>query len=56
VVNHEYTRASQIYTAAQGSAIAPDAAGAEKVAKALVADGVAVVEIHQVAGGPRPRR
>ena len=45
VLNHEYTDASQIYTAAQGSAITPDAAGREKVAKALAGHGVTVVEI-----------
>ena len=45
VVNHEYTDASQIYTAAQGSAITPDEAGQEKVAKALAGHGVTVVEI-----------
>jgi secreted PhoX family phosphatase len=47
VVNHEYTDANQIYTAAQGSAITPDAAGKEKVAKALAGHGVSVVEIVQ---------
>jgi hypothetical protein len=51
VVNHEYTDASQIYTAAQGSAITPDAAGREKVAKALAAHGVTVVEIRRDADG-----
>ena len=35
VMNHEYTDANQIYSAAQGSAITPDAAGKEKVAKAF---------------------
>jgi secreted PhoX family phosphatase len=45
VVNHEYTDASQIYTAAQGSAITPDAAGREKVRKALAGHGVSVVAI-----------
>jgi secreted PhoX family phosphatase len=47
VVNHEYTDAAQIYTAAQGSAITPDAAGREKVAKALAAHGVTVMEIER---------
>jgi secreted PhoX family phosphatase len=47
VVNHEYTDANQIYTAAQGLAITPDDAGREKVAKALAAHGVSVVEIRQ---------
>ena len=47
VVNHEYTDASQIYTAAQGSAITADAAGREKVAKALAGHGVTVVEIRR---------
>lgn len=51
VLNHEYTDASQIYTAAQGSAITPDAAGQEKVAKALAGHGVTVVEISQLADG-----
>jgi hypothetical protein len=39
-LNHEYTDATQIYSAAQGSAITADAAGKEKVAKALAAHGV----------------
>jgi secreted PhoX family phosphatase len=47
VLNHEYTDANQIYTAAQGSAITPDAAGREKVAKALAGHGVTVVEVVQ---------
>lgn len=47
VLNHEYTDASQIYSASQGSAITPDAAGKEKVAKALAGHGVTVVEIRQ---------
>lgn len=51
VVNHEYTDASQIYTAAQGSAITPDAAGREKVAKALAAHGVSVISIEEIAPG-----
>ncbi len=51
VLNHEYTDASQIYTAAQGSAITPDAAGMEKVAKALAAHGVTVVEVQQQRDG-----
>jgi uncharacterized protein len=45
VVNHEYTDANQIYTAAQGAAITADEAGKEKVAKALAGHGVTVVEI-----------
>jgi hypothetical protein len=45
VVNHEYTDANQIYTAAAGAAITPDAAGREKVAKALAGHGVTVVEV-----------
>ena len=51
VLNHEYTDASQIYTAAQGSAITADAAGVEKVAKALAGHGVTVVEVRQNADG-----
>jgi len=47
VVNHEYTDASQIYTAAQGSAITNDAAGREKVQKALAGHGVSVVELRR---------
>ncbi|MCC6669583.1 MAG: PhoX family phosphatase [Planctomycetes bacterium] len=46
VVNHEYTDASQIYSAAAGATITPDAAGREKVAKALAGHGVTVVEIE----------
>lgn len=49
VVNHEYTDANQIYTEAQGAAITPDAAGREKVAKALAAHGVSVIAIHKQA-------
>lgn len=45
VLNHEYTDASQIYTAEQGAAITPDASGIEKVAKALAGHGVTVVEV-----------
>jgi uncharacterized protein len=45
VLNHEYTDANQIYSATAGSAITPDAAGREKVAKALAAHGVTVVEV-----------
>ena len=64
VVNHEYTDANQIYSALAGSAITPDDAGREKVAKALAAHGVTIVEIkrqrdgswrHRV-GGRRNRR
>ena len=51
VLNHEYTDANQIYTAAQGAAITPDAAGKEKVAKALAGHGVTVVEIQQRGDG-----
>jgi secreted PhoX family phosphatase len=51
VLNHEYTDANQIYTAAQGAAITPDATGSEKVAKALAGHGVTVVEIVQRANG-----
>lgn len=51
VLNHEYTDANQIYTAAQGSAITPDAAGLEKVAKAVAAHGVTVVEVKRERGG-----
>jgi hypothetical protein len=47
VLNHEYTDASQIYSAAQGPAITPDAAGKAKVAKALAGHGVTVVEIEK---------
>lgn len=47
VMNHEYTDANQIYTALQGSAITPDAAGREKVAKALAAHGVSVIAIRR---------
>jgi secreted PhoX family phosphatase len=64
VMNHEYTDASQIYTAAQGSAISADAAGREKVAKALAAHGVSVVAVRRrldgswthVPGAPLNRR
>ena len=63
-VNHEYTDASQIYSAAQGSAITNDAAGREKVAKALAGHGVSIVEIARnrdgswthVVGSPYNRR
>jgi uncharacterized protein len=51
VLNHEYTDANQIYTAAQGRAITPDAAGKEKVDKALAGHGVTVVEVEQAADG-----
>jgi len=64
VLNHEYTDASQIYSATQGRAITPDAAGREKVAKALAAHGVSVIAIRRGADGtwdvvrddPRNRR
>lgn len=51
VLNHEYIDASQIYSAAAGSAITPDAAGREKVAKALAGHGVTVVEIERTRDG-----
>ncbi|HET9693715.1 MAG TPA: alkaline phosphatase PhoX, partial [Steroidobacteraceae bacterium] len=47
VVNHEYTDANQIYSAVQGAAITNDAAGREKVAKALAAHGVSVIAIQK---------
>jgi secreted PhoX family phosphatase len=47
VLNHEYTDASQIYSAAEGPTITPDAAGREKVAKALAAHGVSVIAIRK---------
>ena len=50
-MNHEYTDANQIYTAAQGAAITNDAAGREKVAKALAGHGVTVVEVRQADDG-----
>jgi secreted PhoX family phosphatase len=64
VMNHEYTDANQIYSAMQGSAITPDAAGREKVAKALAAHGVSVISIYKKPNGtwnieqrdPRNRR
>jgi secreted PhoX family phosphatase len=51
VVNHEYTDANQIYTAAQGTTITPDATGREKVAKALAAHGVSVIAIRKEPDG-----
>lgn len=51
VVNHEYSDASQIYSAAQGSAITADAAGREKVAKALAAHGVSVISVQRGTDG-----
>lgn len=51
VLNHEYTDATQIYTAAQGTTITNDAAGREKVAKSLAAHGVTVVELRRDAQG-----
>jgi secreted PhoX family phosphatase len=50
-VNHEYTDARQIYTAAQGPAITPDADGREKVRKALAGHGVTVVEVRRGSDG-----
>ncbi|MEY4674896.1 MAG: hypothetical protein RL148_2680 [Planctomycetota bacterium] len=47
VLNHEYTDANQIYSAAQGPAITNDAAGREKVQKALNGHGVTVVEVRR---------
>lgn len=47
VVNHEYTDANIIYSAAQGPAITPDPAGKEKVAKALAGHGISVVAIRK---------
>jgi uncharacterized protein len=47
VLNHEYTDANQIYTAAEGAAITADSSGKAKVAKALAGHGVTVVEIEQ---------
>jgi secreted PhoX family phosphatase len=51
VVNHEYTDANILYSAAQGSAITPDAEGREKVAKALAAHGVSVVAVRRKLDG-----
>jgi secreted PhoX family phosphatase len=51
VLNHEYTDANQIYSALQGKTITNDAAGREKVAKALAGHGVTVVEVAQQADG-----
>jgi secreted PhoX family phosphatase len=64
VLNHEYTDANQIYSAAAGSAITPDDAGREKVAKAVAAHGVTIVEVerdhhgqwHHVVDSPYNRR
>jgi len=64
VVNHEYTDASQIYSAGQTSVITNDDAGREKVAKALAGHGVSVIAIQKGASGqwdvvrgePRNRR
>lgn len=50
-LNHEYTDANQIYTAAQGSAITNDALGREKVQKALAGHGVTIVEVERTASG-----
>lgn len=52
VLNHEYTDANQIYSAAQGREITgDDAAGREKVAKAVAGHGVSVVEVAQQRNG-----
>jgi len=51
VMNHEYTDANQIYSAAQGSAITPDGRGKEKVAKALAGHGVTVAHIRRTLTG-----
>jgi len=51
VMNHEYTDASQIYSEAQGSTITNDAAGREKVAKALAAHGVSVIAVAKGSDG-----
>jgi secreted PhoX family phosphatase len=51
VMNHEYTDASQIYSEMQGSAITNDAAGREKVAKALTAHGVSVIAVAKGSNG-----
>ncbi|MBL8898303.1 MAG: DUF839 domain-containing protein, partial [Planctomycetes bacterium] len=51
VLNHEYTDANQIYSAAVGRTITNDAAGREKVAKALAGHGVSVIEIQRDSNG-----
>ncbi len=51
VLNHEYTDANQIYSAAQGREITPDDAGREKVAKALAGHGVSVIAIRRQSNG-----
>ena len=52
VVNHEYTDANQIYSALnRPPVITNDAAGREKVAKALAAHGVSVIAIQKGANG-----
>ncbi|NPU90371.1 MAG: PhoX family phosphatase [Gammaproteobacteria bacterium] len=64
VVNHEYTDANIIYSAAQGGTITPDDAGKEKVAKALAGHGVSVMAVSKKFDGswelvkkdPRNRR
>lgn len=64
VMNHEYTDANMIYSAAQGGDITNDDAGREKVAKALAGHGVSVISIRKGEGGrwdidrrdPRNRR
>lgn len=64
VMNHEYTDANQIYSATEGKTITNDAAGREKVAKALAAHGVSVIAIAKgrdgkwgvVKGDPYNRR
>jgi uncharacterized protein len=51
VLNHEYTDANQIYSAAQGATITPDDAGREKVEKALAGHGVSVIAIQRQSDG-----
>jgi uncharacterized protein len=51
VLNHEYTDANQIYSEAIGRTITDDALGREKVAKALAAHGVTVVEVRKGSDG-----
>jgi len=51
VVNHEYTDANMIYSTVQGGTISADAAGREKVAKALAGHGVSVISIMKKPDG-----